>query len=228
MSRLRHALAVLAVLISAVLALTACGSSRGGTGNTGGAGSPGGSASSGPSELTDHTDPTYQGLGLVPPQPRPRFTLTDTAGKPFKFGTATAGKPTLLFFGYTHCPDVCPTTLADIAIGLKSVPSTVRAATQVVFVTTDVRRDTAAVLRSYLAKFDPELPNKFIGLTGTQAAIDAAQVAAHVTLAEDDGQTHSAQVLLYGSDDYARVAFLQSNNESGQVAHDLPLVTDLK
>jgi protein SCO1/2 len=176
------------------------------------------------SELTDHSGGTYQGVGLTPPQPRPQFSLTDTAGKPYKFGSATAGKPTLLYFGYTHCPDVCPTTLADITQALQAVPAKVRAVTQVVFVTTDVKRDSPAVLASYLSKFDPGLPNRFIGLTGSQSAIDAAQVAAHVTLASDDGQTHASQVLLYGSDDYARVAFLQSDNESAQIAHDLSLV----
>lgn len=176
------------------------------------------------SELTDHSGGTYQGVGLVPPQPRPQFTLTDTSGKPFRFGTATAGRPTLLYFGYTNCPDVCPTTLADIATALSNVSAPLRAKTEVVFVTTDVKRDTAAVLKRYLAKFDADLPNKFVGLTGTQTAIDTAQAAAHVTLAEDDGQNHSAQVLLYGSDDYARVSYLQSNNETAQIAHDLPLV----
>ena len=74
------------------------------------------------------------------------------------------------------------------------------------------------------AEFDPGLPNPFVGLTGSQAQIDAAQVAAHVTLAEDEGQTHAAQVLLYGSDDYAHVAFLQSTDESAQMTHDLALV----
>ncbi len=177
-----------------------------------------------PSDLNDHTDPTYSGLGLTPPQPRPQFTLTDTAGKPYRFGTATLGKPTLLYFGYTHCPDVCPTTLADIAQALQTVPAAVRQNSQVVFVTTDVKRDTPAVLKAYLSQFDPGLPNPFVGLTGSQAQIDAAQVAAHVTLAEDDGQTHSAQVLLYGADDYAHVAFLQSTDESAQIAHDLSLV----
>jgi len=176
------------------------------------------------SELTDHTGGTYQGLGLIPPQPRPQFTLTDTAGKPYRFGKQTAGKPTMLYFGYTHCPDVCPTTLADIAQALQAVPAKVRQATQVVFVTTDVKRDTPAVLKSYLAKFDPGLPNAFVGLTGSQAQVDAAQVAAHVQLAEDDGQTHAAQVLLYGSDDYAHVSFLQSTDETQQITHDLTLV----
>jgi protein SCO1/2 len=83
------------------------------------------------------------------------------------------------------------------------------------------------VLKAYLAQFDPGLPNPFVGLTGSQAQIDAAQVAAHVTLAEDDGQTHSAEVLLYGSDDYAHVAFLQSDNETGQITHDLAMVSKL-
>jgi protein SCO1/2 len=208
--------ALLAVVLGCAVAVSGC------TGN--------GKADSAPTraELNGHTDGTYQGVGLTPPQPRPQFTLIDTAGKPFKFGTDTAGKPTLLFFGFTNCPDVCPTTLADIANGLRAVPDTLRAATHVVFVTTDVKRDTAKVIAAYLRHFDPDLPNKFIGLYGSQAQIDAAQVAAHVTLAEDDGQTHSAQVLLYGSDDYARVSFIQSNNEAEQIAHDLPLVAGIK
>ncbi|MDQ1742945.1 MAG: hypothetical protein QOE23_1284 [Pseudonocardiales bacterium] len=214
MSRLRAAVAagLLAVL------LAGCSSS----------GAEGPKASPAASELNDHTGGTYDGLGLDPPQPRPQFTLTDTAGRAFRFGTETAGKPTLLFFGYTNCPDVCPTTLADIAMGLRQVPAAVRQQTRVVFVTTDVKRDTAAVLKAYLAKFDPGLPNRFIGLRGSQSEVDAAQVAAHVTLAEDEGQTHSSQVLLYGTDDYARVAFLQSTNQAAQVAHDLPLVADTK
>jgi protein SCO1/2 len=196
--------------------------------SSGGSSSNGGGPSSSASELNDHTDSTYSGLGVTPAQPRPQFTLTDTAGKPYRFGAVTAGKPTLLYFGYTHCPDVCPTTLADITQALQRVPASIRSATQVVFVTTDVKRDSSAVLASYLSKFDPGLPNRFVGLTGSQSQIDAAQVAAHVTLASDDGQTHAAQVLLYGSDDYARVAFLQSDNEVDQIAHDLSLVAGIK
>jgi protein SCO1/2 len=177
------------------------------------------------SELNDHTDATFQGLGLTPPQPRPQFTLTDTAGKPYKFGSATAGRPTLLYFGYTNCPDVCPLTMANIATALRAEPSELRAKTDVVFVTTDVKHDTGPVLKSYLSKFDPDLPNKFIGLYGTQNQIDAAQSASHVVLAQDDGQTHSSQVLLYGPDDYARVSFLQSNNQAEAMQHDLALVS---
>jgi protein SCO1 len=166
----------------------------------------------------------YQGFGLVPPLPRPSFTLTDTSGKPFSF-SQTAGHPTLVYFGYTHCPDICPTTMADIAQAVAEQPSALRSQTRVVFVTTDAKRDTSRVIAAWLQHFDTDLPNKFIGLTGTQAQIDAAQAAAHVVLAEDGGQTHAADVLLYGADDYAHVKYLQSDNESDQIAHDLPLVS---
>ena len=84
----------------------------------------------------------YAGFGLTPPQPRPNFVLTDEAGASFAFGQRTQGKPTLLFFGYTNCPDDCPTTMADIHLALKEVPATVRAKTLVVFVTTDPKRDS--------------------------------------------------------------------------------------
>jgi protein SCO1/2 len=166
----------------------------------------------------------YQGAGLVPPQPRPSFTMTDTIGKAFAFGTATAKHPTFLYFGYTNCPDVCPETMADIGIALTKVPAAVAARTRVVFVSTDVKHDTAAVINQWLANFSGGSKATWIGLRGTQAQVDAAQAAAHVTVAEDEGQTHSAQALLYGPDDYAHVTFLQSTTEQQQMAHDLPIV----
>ena len=94
-----------------------------------------------------------------------------------------------------------------------------------VFVTTDVKHDTAAVMRTGWRSSPPDAPT-FVGLRGTQAQIDAAQAAAHVMLAEDGGRTHSSQVLLYGPDDYAHVSFLQHRDEAKQMAHDLPLVAN--
>jgi protein SCO1/2 len=178
------------------------------------------------SELVGHTGAAggYQGLGLNPAQPRPSFTLTDATGRQFSFAQRTAGHPTLLFFGYTNCPDVCPTTMFDISAALHTLPDALQKETSVVFVSTDVKRDTGPVIHKWLANFQSGTTATFIGLRGTQPEIDAAQAAAHIQLAEDDGQTHSAQVLLFGSDDYARVTFLQSNNEQQQIAHDLPMV----
>jgi len=185
-----------------------------------------GSGSPKRSELNDHPKVgPYQGFGLVPPQPRPSFTLTDTDGNRFSF-SQTAGRPTLLYFGYTRCPDVCPTTMADVAQALQAVPAKIRQATYVVFVTTDVKHDTGPVIAAWLRHFDPGLPRQFVGLTGSQAQIDAAQASAHVQLAEDDGQLHAADVVLYGADDYAHVKYLQSDNESDQISHDLRLVAE--
>src|SRR5215475_16013449 len=83
----------------------------------------------------------YRGLKLDPPQPRPTFTLRDTEGRPFDFAARTRGRPTFLYFGYTHCPDICPTAMADVAAALRGVSASVRRTVQVVFVTTDPARD---------------------------------------------------------------------------------------
>ena len=110
------------------------------------------------------------------PQPvpdRPRFTLTDTNGKPFDFYGETAGEPTLVYFGYTNCPDECPTAMADIAAALRQSGGEVREETNVVLITTDPDRDTGKVLRAFLDQFD----ENFIGLTGNQDEVDAAQQA---------------------------------------------------
>jgi protein SCO1/2 len=167
---------------------------------------------------------TYRGLELDPAQPRPTFTLTDTSGKPYDFAARTRGTPTLLFFGYTHCPDICPTTMADTAAALRGTPEPLRGKVQVVFVTTDPARDTGRVLAAWLRNFDPDLPRRFVGLTGTVTQVEAAQAAAKVPVATENGQTHSAELLLYGTDDYARVAFAAGSSPD-DLRHDLPLVT---
>jgi protein SCO1/2 len=206
----RRVLAALAVGVVAVLA---------------GCSPSGHPAASSSSQLNDNAGTgRFLGAELTPALPRPSFALTDASGQPFSFAQQTVGHPTLLYFGYTNCPDVCPETMADVALALKSLPLAVQKITDVVFVTTDVRRDTGAVLTKWLANFTVSNQAHWVGLRGSQAEIDAAQTAARVSVAEDDGQTHSAQVLLYGADNYARVTFLQSTNEQQQIAHDLPLV----
>jgi len=165
----------------------------------------------------------YRGLALDPPQPRPTFTLLDTAGRQFDFAARTRGRPTFLYFGYTHCPDVCPTTMADVAAALRGAAEPIRRDALVVFVTTDPARDTGPVLAAWLRRFDSDLPSRFVGLTGSQSQLVAAQVAARVPVAEDDGQTHSAELLLFGTDDYARVVYLDGSSPQ-DIQHDLPAV----
>jgi protein SCO1/2 len=179
----------------------------------------------GPSPVVTGPSPAgaFRGLGLDPPRPRPTFTLVDTHGQPFDFAARTSGRPTFLFFGYTHCPDICPTTMADVATALRGMPERLRRAAQVVFVSTDPARDTGPVLAAWLRAFDRDLPNRFVGLTGTRLQLAAAQVAARVPVAQDDGRTHSTELLLYGTDDYARVVYL-SGSSPEDIQHDLPAV----
>ena len=108
--------------------------------------------------------------------PRPSFVLTDTAGASYDFGVETRGRPTLLYFGYTNCPDECPTAMADIAAALRQTAREVRERTVVVFVTTDPERDDPALLRRWLDQFSTEA----VGLTGTAAEVAAAQQAMRI------------------------------------------------
>ena len=211
--RLRPALA--ALVVACGLGLAACGSATVEGGHH--------HSASAPASVEGAQD-TYAGLDLAEPYRRPSFTLTDTSGAPYDFTAATAGKPTLLFFGYTNCPDVCPTTMADIAVALRGLDAALVRQLQVVFVTTDPTRDTPAVLGEWLDRFDADLPTPFIGLTGDQATIDQAQLSTGVPLAEDGGKMHSSLLLLYGSDDEAHVAF-DAGNTSRDIATDLRRVT---
>ncbi len=160
--------------------------------------------------------------------PRPSFVLTDTGGHRYDFARATAGRATLLFFGYTHCPDVCPTTMADLAAARQVAGPAIAAKVTVVFVTTDPARDTPAVLRRWLAQFDAG----FVGLTGTQAQINAAQRAVGVPIALADPAvragagpaylvSHASQVLGVGPDDRVRVRYFADTKVAEYVA-DLP------
>ena len=202
-----------AALVAAALALTlgaaGCGATASGV--------------TGPVSVAPSPTGAYRGLALDPPQPRPPFTLTDTTGASYDFSARTKGRPTFLFFGFTHCPDACPTTMADLAAALRGVPEPIRREVRVVFVTTDPTRDTGPVLAAWLRHFDPDLPTRFVGLTGTQAQIDAAQVSARVPVAEDGGRSHSTELLLYGADDYARVVYLNGSSPE-DIQHDLPAV----
>ena len=128
--------------------------------------------------------PAFHGVeppGQVPT--RPSFVLSDTDGERFDFAAETAGRPTLLYFGYTNCPDECPTAMADIAGALRTTSPQLRGKTRVVFVTTDPERDTAPVLRRWLDQFS----SGTVGLRGTQAEVDAAQSAVGLSPAARGG-----------------------------------------
>ena len=212
-----------ALLLSAGLVLSACGSGSDTASAGEGHDHASGDHSGGAAASLEGPGDVYAGIDLRDPYQRPSFTLTDTSGASYDFASATAGRPTLLFFGYTNCPDVCPSTMADVALALRDVDPALAEQVQVVFVTTDPAADNPPVLGEYLARFDADLPTRFVGLTGAQDAIDQAQLSAGVPLAEEDGRLHSSLLLLYGADDQAHVAF-DAGNTSRDIAGDLRAV----
>ncbi len=157
--------------------------------------------------------------------PRPGFVLTSTAGEPFPFGEATRGRLTLLFFGYTNCPDVCPATMANLGAVVGRLTSEDRQRVDVVFVTTDPDRDTPERISEWLRGFDRD----FIGLTGTVAELATAQRAAGVTPAIRDTAagnytvSHAAQVIVYSPDDSSHIAYPFGTRQH-QWAADLPVL----
>jgi protein SCO1/2 len=113
----------------------------------------------------------YRGFvgGDEAPQVGGPFALVDGAGK-----TVTdadfRGRWMLVYFGYTHCPDACPTALNDVAVALGKLGAK-KAKLVPIFITVDPARDTAALMKDYVASFGPE----FVGLTGTDAALQSVE-----------------------------------------------------
>ena len=125
----------------------------------------------------------YHGVEPKPTPKRPEFVLTDTNGKRFDFTAETQGRPTFVYFGYTHCPDECPTAMADVAAALRKTTDSLRSKVRVVFVTTDPKRDTAPVLRQWLDQFSTD----FVGLLGTDEEVGKAQLASGIAAAYPEG-----------------------------------------
>lgn len=174
--------------------------------------------------------PELRGTLLEPAWDKPDFTMPDTDGRPFDFRAGTDGFVTLLFFGYTHCPDVCPIHMANIAAVLRDLDYADRSQIRVVFVTTDPERDTAAVVRAWLDRFD----RSFIGLRGTKADVDSVQAALRLPAAIRQPSRpgplpgayavgHAAQVVAFTADGRARVVYPFGTRQSDW-AHDLPLL----
>ncbi len=128
------------------------------------------------------------------------FSLTDQTGKPVT-DASFRGRLMLVYFGYTFCPDVCPTTLTKLSQGLNLLRKDQRAAVAPIFISIDPGRDTVTVMRDYVTNFAPDL----IGLTGGQDQIDAVAKEYHVYAKKvGDGANytmdHSSILYLMGKD----------------------------
>jgi protein SCO1/2 len=151
------------------------------------------------------------------------FTLTDQTGRPFRL-SSQRGKEVVLFFGYTHCPDVCPTTLARLAGIVHRLAPALRNRVRVVFVSVDPERDRPALLARYVRIFDPH----FIGLTGSAAQLEPvyeAYFVAHERVADRtsaNGYEISHSTLLYFIDPQGQLRVLHDwQDKEPDIAHDI-------
>lgn len=169
-----------------------------------------------PAEPKPFNGEGLSGPQITPPLPKPDLVLTTTEGKPFDLKKDTEGYITLLFFGYTNCPDVCPVHMANIAGAMKKLGPEVTNRIKVVFVTIDPARDTPEAIRKWLNHFD----DRFIGLWGDSATVASAftQLRLSPSLRENGPDSaapnpvsytigHSSIVLAYGPDNLAHVVY---------------------
>jgi protein SCO1/2 len=151
------------------------------------------------------------GPQILPPLPKPELVLTTTEGKAFDLKRETEGYVTLLFFGYTNCPDVCPVHMANIAGAMKRLGPDITNKIKVVFVTVDPARDTPEVIRTWLDHFD----QRFIGLRGDSASVASAftQLRLGQSIHEPGVDSarytvgHAAIVLAFSTDNLAHVVY---------------------
>ena len=167
---------------------------------------------------------TFNGVDITGSDLGPDFRLTDHNGKPRSLGDFR-GKVVAMFFGYVHCPDVCPTTLSDMNRAMQLLgPDAQRL--QVVFVTVDPGRDTPEVLRNYVPAFNPS----FLGLYGDEAATAGVTRDFKIYAAQRPGSTpdsytvdHSAQTLLFDAQGRIRL-MLPYGTPADKIAADVRIL----
>jgi protein SCO1/2 len=135
------------------------------------------------------TKPEFRGADITGATYARSLSLPDVDGKPRTLADFK-GKVVVVFFGYTQCPDVCPTTMAELAQVRKSLGADADKL-QGVFVTIDPERDTPAILKAYMASFDPS----FVALRGTLAETEAAAKEFKVYFAKVPGQTEGSYTM---------------------------------
>ncbi|HEX4470461.1 MAG TPA: SCO family protein [Nocardioides sp.] len=171
---------------------------------------------------------TFNGAVLHRPYRVPVTPLVDTEGRPYSLANSTDKRLTLLFFGYTHCPDECPTTMATLASAMLQLDASDRSNVQVVFVTTDPARDTGPVLRSWLDHFS----STFTGVTGPLATIKTVATDVGIPIAKGRrlpsggyDVTHGTQVLGIDGKNVVPVVWTLGTT-APEFAHDIHQLLD--
>lgn len=173
--------------------------------------------------MTVHNDDGMNGAVLTDQYVMPDVTLTATDGSPYSLTRDTTRPLTLVFFGYTHCPDICAAVMSDIASAMTRLEVSDREQVAMLFVTSDPVRDTPRVLREYLDRFDPS----FEGVTGDLAKIveaaDALSVAIETGAKLPSGGyevAHGAQIVAIDDDDRAPIVWTEGTS-ADDLAEDI-------
>ena len=128
-------------------------------------------------------EPGWHGTGVSKGYPMPDLPFTDTEGQQVTPTEVARTPVTLVFFGYTHCPDICNVVLANFASALRGASPAVRKDVRMLFVTTDPARDTPDVVRDYLDRFDPT----YEGLVAPVGTVEEAAKALYISYEKPDG-----------------------------------------
>ncbi|QBI54430.1 SCO family protein [Streptomonospora litoralis] len=199
----RRAIAVAAVAAAAVLALAGCG------------------GSGGQQEMSQQRTGPFMEVSASA-MPAPPYEFSTTRGEPWAFGDVARDRLTLLYFGYTSCPDVCPTTMADVNAALQRIGGTAEDF-DVVMVSTDPRRDTDEQLRGWLDSFNP----RFTGVRGPIDEVVAAAEAYGIPVEapkESEGDylvTHGGRLAVLNGDG-AAVGFFDEGTSAKAMSEELP------
>lgn len=170
----------------------------------------------------------FTGQVVDPPFEVSSTALTDTGGEPFSLTADTEKDLTLVFFGYTNCPDICGQVMATLAGTMTRLDEDVRERVEVVFVTTDPARDNASVVADYTEAYDPS----FLGLTGDLD--DIIEIGRSIGLGVDQGEKlpsggyeviHGTQVVAVDGSDEAPVYWSADVSQS-QLTRDVLFLLD--
>jgi len=177
------------------------------------------------SGITTSDNHGYDGAYLADPYVVPDLPLTDTEGAAYSLATA-ATPLKIVFFGYTHCPDICQVVMSTIASAVNRLDDEKRRDVEVVFVTTDPARDSGPVLRTYLDRLDPD----FVGLTGDlDRIVDLAEplkvfIAKGRKLPSGGYEVDHSTYVLGVTGDQARVVWSQATSPAAMEADIIRLL----
>jgi protein SCO1/2 len=170
--------------------------------------------------------PSFKAVDITGAEYARELSLPDADGKPRQLSDFK-GKVTLVFFGYTQCPDVCPTTLAELAAVKRDLGADGQRV-QGVFVSVDPERDTPEILKAYMASFGPD----FVALRGTPEETAAAARNFKVFYAKSAGKTegsytmdHTAGTYVFDAEGKVRL-FVRYGSGAEALRHDLKLLLE--